>query len=159
MPMQEESDYLSLNTSDIAAVPFMVADQGYTKAAGLVRLEPKHLVIEFEVLKKNLDHVMHWLGQVFGNDEKRNKANIFTVEIPLQDLEGITVKRGFYSAKEGIYRNAIFVRTKKLIHLKDLPTSQGGVVRLIVPKEHKKDAAALVSRAMFNRSELLVSNL
>lgn len=159
----DENELLSLHVADLAAVPFFVHKENdfgvVRRADGLLRLEPRFLVMEFEVPKNAIDKVTHWLNAVFvGNEREDNNAGVFTVEIPLNEVEHLEVKRGYYWAEGKLYRNALMIKTKRITHLSKLPGSRGGTARLIVPKAHKHDAAALASRVMLNRSELLANN-
>jgi hypothetical protein len=170
---EERLAYPELSVHDVPSVPFFIFhsnDYGTKKLAeGLIRLEKDRLVLEMERNKQFWQH-QSWqrIGGNFSwqnvwglvNDISQGSSReIVTLEIPLTDIEMLEAKRGLFWGTEWFYRNAFFLKVKKLNMLADVPGAKMGTVRLVVPKAHRKHMLALLSRAMLIRSEIMLRNI
>lgn len=171
--LEEQLAYPELAVHDVPSVPFFIFntnDYGTKKMAeGLIRLEKDRLVLEMERNKQFWQH-QSWqrIGGNFSwqnvwglvNDISQGSSReIVTLGIPLTDIEMLEARRGWFWGTQWYYRNALFLKVKKLNMLTDLPGAKMGTARLVVPKFHRKDLQALVSRAMLIRSEIMLKKL
>ncbi len=167
--LEQHLDQPELSVFDVPSVPFFVfhiAQGDYTKKAeGIIRLERQQLVLEYKPHIGSTKQTLEWVGgmlsYVFGGKEYTPKpdATIVQLEIPLTDVEELYWKTGWYFPSEGSFRNALFLRVKRLSLLANMPGSTAGSLLMILPRKHKQAAQALASRAMLIKSELFLKSI
>ena len=106
---------------------------GFAKVTGIIRVVNDNLSLEFET-KDNL------LGGVLKSKPKQ-------VNIPLLDIESVTLKKSWFSTK-------LIVRVLKLGTLNEIPGTEKGEAILKLRRKERKTAETLISKINFRISEL-----
>lgn len=123
---------------DTQAVAFEIPDvnMGFKKATGLVNLSGEELVLEFQEEDA-------FIG-VFQSDVKE-------VRIPLDQLQEIRFKKGWFSSK-------LILEARSLKVFRELPGS-GHKVTLKIKRGDRKDADRLISKIRLAKSEQQLRDL
>lgn len=114
--------------------PFKLAqsDNFLMESSGIIRLEAKHLIIEYQ----SRDSV---IGLV--------KSGVNEVRLSLNDVQHITFKKGFFT-------NTMRIQAKAMRAFEKVPGSIQGAVELNVKRTDRKNAEYLVSAANLLMSEM-----
>lgn len=119
-------------------IPFhLEVNQGFAEAQGLIHIKKNSLVLEFEV------------KDAFGGFIK---SDLKEIDIPFDEIESLTYKKGFWGAKVLIEGNSM--RT-----FEDVPGSEQGRCQLKIKRKHRDDAQQSISSARVALSEYKLSKL
>ncbi len=120
-------------------LPFTLAqgDNFLMESSGIIRLEGKHLIMEYQ----SRDAV---LGMV--------KSAVNEVRLSLNDVQHITFIKGFFS-------NKMKIQAKAMRAFEKVPGSVQGAVELKIKRHDRKNADYLVSAANLRMSEMRLEAL
>lgn len=119
-------------------IPFHLAvNQGFAEAQGLIHIKKTSLILEFEV------------KDAFGGFIK---SNLKEIEIPFEEIESLTYKKGFWGAKVLIEGNSM--RT-----FEEIPESEQGRCELKIKRKDRDQAQQSISSARVALSEYKLSKL
>ncbi len=138
-----------IGVSDIKVIPFAQTNQTenwmeYTETSGVLRLTAQQLLLDFQ-------YDLFKMSTTTGTYTKK-KSEMTTLDIPLAELEDITLKRNLFATK-------ITIQVKRLDLLRNFPAQKSGVFHLNIKRNQIKNAEALISRALLIRSEILLDTL
>lgn len=120
-------------------IPFTLSqsDNFLMESSGIIRLEAKHLVMEYQ----SRDAV---LGMV--------KSSVNEVRLSLNDVQHITFKKGLFS-------NTLRIQAKAMRAFEKVPGSVQGAVELKIKRADRKNAEYMVSAANLRMSEMKLESL
>lgn len=120
-------------------IPFTLSqsDNFLMESSGIIRLEAKHLVMEYQ----SRDAV---LGMV--------KSSVNEVRLSLNDVQHITFKKGLFS-------NTLRIQAKAMRAFEKVPGSVQGAVELKIKRADRKNAEYMVSAANLRMSEMKLEAL
>lgn len=119
-------------------IPFhLEVNQGLAEAKGLIHIRKNCLLLEFEV------------KDVFGGFLK---SDLNEIEIPFDEIESLTYKKGFWGAKLKIEGNSM--RT-----FEDVPGSEQGQCTLKIKRKDRDQAQQSISSARVALSEYKLNRL
>ena len=123
----------------MASVPFSVPNLhgGFATARGIVRLEPEHLVLEFDVRDD--------LVGVFN-------SSVSQVRIPLTEVESLKLSKR-------LWWTSLVVRTKSMTVIADVPGRSHEGFRLNIARKYRDDAAALAADVDLRIAEIRLGEM
>ena len=118
---------------EIPSLPFFIPNvyEGFAKANGMARVTHMGLALEFEV-KDGI------VGMI--------KSGLREVEIPLDDLQQLELRKGWF-------RTRLLIKTRRMAVVSKLPGNHTGGIELGVARADRKIAEALVSVVTLHLSE------
>lgn len=128
-----------MNYSSNRSVPFEISDinHGLQVAKGLFRLDKDGIELEFEIQDGIIGII---------------KSGVRTVHLNYADLESITYKKGWFSAK-------IVLEGTSMRVFEDLPGSEQGTCKLKVKRKNRPEAEKIISTARMHLSEYKLDQL
>lgn len=128
-----------MNYSSNRSVPFEIPDlnHGLQVAKGLFRLDKNGIELEFEIQDGILGII---------------KSGVRTVHLNYADLESISYKKGWFSAK-------IVLEATSMRIFEDLPGSEQATSTLKVKKKDREEAEKIISTARMHLSEYKLDQL
>ena len=126
-------------TGVMSSVPFFIKNLygGFAVARGLLRSEPEHLVLEFEVK----DEVVGLLS-----------SSVRQVRVPIAHVDAISLRRG-------LFRTTVTVRSRSMEAVADVPGRDGAEISLRIARKHRDAAAGLVSEVDLKVAETRLDEL
>ena len=123
----------------VASVPFSVPNLhgGLATARGIVRLEPEHLVLEFDV-KDDLVGVFN--------------SGVSRVRIPLTEVESLKLSKR-------LWWTTFIVRTRSMTAIADVPGRSHEGFRLSIARKYRDDAAELTAEVDLRMAELRLDEM
>ena len=122
-----------MDYSNSEAIPFESVDynHGLQVAKGLLKLTNGGMELEYRVQDS-------FVGLI--------KSEVKTLHLDYEDLDSITFKKGWFSAK-------IILKSSSMRTLEDLPGNDLGECKLKVKRKHRDEAQNVISRARVQLSE------
>lgn len=120
-------------------IPFKIhgVNAGFTEVDGLLKIEKDRLSLEFE----SADAI---IGIV--------KSDLKEVTIPFESIKKVEFVKKWFSAQ-------IFIYTRNIAALKDVPGSKSGMVRLSIKRNQKREAMNFNSHLQLVLSEFKLKQL
>lgn len=119
-------------------IPFhLTVNQGFAEAQGLVHIKKTSLVLEFEV------------KDAFGGFIK---SDLKEIEIPFDEIESLTYKKGFWGG-------TVIVEGNSMRTFEQIPESEQGRCELKIKRKDRDKAEQSISSARVALSEYNLSKL
>ena len=130
---------LAAKVTGVASVPFSIPNLygGFATARGILRLEPEHLVLEFDVRDE--------LIGMFN-------SSVSQARVPLAEVESLEV-----SAR--LWRTTLAIRTASMASIADVPGRSQEGVRLSIARKYREDARMLASEVELRIAELRLGEI
>ena len=123
----------------MASVPFSIPDLygGLATARGIARIEPEHLVLEFDIRDDLIGEFTSSINQA---------------RIPLTEIESLEVSRR-------LWWTTLAVRTRSMASIADVPGRTQEGVRLNIARKYRNDAAMLAAEVDLRVAELRLDEM
>ena len=123
----------------MASVPFSIPNLygGFATARGIARIEPEHLVLEFDIRDDLIGEFTTSINQA---------------RIPLAEIESLEVSRR-------LWWTTLVVRTRSMASIADVPGRTQEGVRLNIARRYRNDAAMLAAEVDLRVAELRLDEL
>ena len=119
-------------------IPFhLEVNQGFAEAQGLIHIKKTSLVLEFEV------------KDAFGGFIK---SDLKEIEIPFDEIESLSYKKGFWGAK-------ILIEGNSMRTFEDVPGAEQGRCELKIKRKDRGQAQQSISSARVALSEYKLNEL
>ena len=118
---------------ELPSLPFFIPKvyEGFATANGMARVTRDGLALEFEVKDG-------FVGML--------KSGVREVQIPLDDLQQLELRKGWLTTR-------LVIKTRRMAVVSKLPGKHTGGIELGVARQDRKIAEALVSMLLLNLSE------
>ena len=123
----------------MASVPFSIPNLygGFATARGIARIEPEHLVLEFDIRDDLIGELTSGINQA---------------RIPLTEIESLEVSRR-------LWWTTLAVRTRSMAPIADVPGRTQEGVRLNIARKYRNDAAMLAAEVDLRVAELRLDEI
>ena len=123
----------------MASVPFSIPNLygGFATARGIARIEPEHLVLEFDIRDDLIGEFTSSINQA---------------RIPLAEIESLEVSRR-------LWWTTLAVRTRSMASIADVPGRSQEGVRLNIARKYRNDAAMLAAEVDLRVAELRLDEM